>query len=59
MDLGSIHTAFLMCNNIIDLKPENDKHKYKIEKDVMEKYCKDKDHKVLMVVVSGIKPGNP
>jgi hypothetical protein len=25
----------------------------------MEEYCKDKDHKVLLVVVSGIKPGDP
>ena len=25
----------------------------------MENYCKDKDHKVLLVVVSGVKPGDP
>ena len=30
MDLGNIHTVFLLCNNIIDLKPEYGRHKYKI-----------------------------
>jgi len=59
MDLGNIHTAFLMCNNIIDLKKENDRHKYRIQKTDMEKYCNDKEHKVLLVVVSGVKPGEP
>jgi hypothetical protein len=35
MDLGNIHTAFLMCNNIVDLKAEEGKHKYKVEKKMM------------------------
>ena len=59
MDLGNIHTAFLMCNNIVDLKPEDGRHKYKIEKSLMDKHCNDKEHKVLLVVVSGVKPGDP
>jgi hypothetical protein len=35
MDLGNIHTAFLLCNNIIDLKKEDERHRYKVEKDQM------------------------
>lgn len=35
MDLGNIHTAFLLCNNIVDLKKENDRHRYKVPKTML------------------------
>ena len=53
MDLGNIHVAFLLCNNVLDLKHEHGKDKYTIENDVMNKNCKDQQHKILIVIVSG------
>lgn len=58
LDFGDVYTAFLLCNNVIDLKTSmNGKNLYKIEASEMVKYCKDKEHKVLLVVMSGLKPG--
>ncbi len=58
LDLGEINTAFLLCSNIIDLKKIDGRHKYRIEYSEMQKYCNDKEHKVLLVVVTGVKGTN-
>ncbi len=58
LDLGEINTAFLLCNNIIDLKKIDGRHKYRIDYSEMQKYCNDKEHKVFLVVVTGVKSTN-
>lgn len=57
LDFGDVNTAFLLCNNVIDLKKQDGKHLYKIQANEMIKHCKGKEHKVLLVVASGVKPG--
>lgn len=42
LDLGEVGVAFLLCNNVVELKKHDGKNLYKIKGDEMKKYCSNK-----------------
>lgn len=42
LDYGDVTTAFLLCNNVIDLKKQDGKNLYRIDQNTIKTICENK-----------------
>ena len=53
MDLGNIHMAFMLCNNLLRLEHEHGKERYFIGNETIANNCKNEPSKSLIIYMSG------